>query len=240
MTIARSVGSLLVAAALAGAVTSRSWAQPAPAPYPSMAPLAQYLIADRAAEIALARSAAPDSISRHATVLVLGPHGYEKAVDGTNGFVCAVERSWMSPFDAKQFWNPHLRGPVCYNPAAVRSILPITIRRTELVLSGSSQPPTVDGVRAALAGSRFPPLEPGAMCYMMSKDGFLDDAAGHWVPHLMFYAAASDSGSWGADVPGSPVMLNPQFLGAPERVSVFMVALRKWSDGTPAPALPDQ
>ena len=240
MTLGRSVRPLAIAAALAGAVTVRSWAQSAPAPYPSMAPLAQYLIADRAAEVALARSAAPDSISRHATVLVLGQHGYETAVDGTNGFVCAVERSWMSPFDAKQFWNPRLRGPVCYNPAAVRSILPITIRRTELVLAGSSQPPTVDGVRAALAGSRFPPLEPGAMCYMMSKDGFLDDAAGHWVPHLMFYASASDSGSWGADVPGSPVMLNPQFLGAPERVSVFMVALRKWSDGTPAPALPDQ
>jgi hypothetical protein len=240
MTIARSGRSLVIAAAFVGAVTGRSRAQSAQAPYPSMAPVAAYSIPDRAAEVALARSAAPDSISRHATILVLGPHGYERAVEGTNGFVCVVERSWMSPFDSPQFWNPKMRGPTCFNPAAARSILPITLRRTELVLSGSPQPPTVDGIRAALASSTFPPLEQGAMSYMMSKDGFLNDRAGHWVPHLMFYAAASDSGAWGADVVGSPVMLNPQFLGAPERISVFMVPLRRWSDGSPAPALPGQ
>ncbi len=239
MTVARSVHSLVIAAALIAAVAGRSWAQSGQVPYPSMAPIAAYLIPDRAAEVALARSAAPDSISRHATILVLGLHGYERAVEGTNGFVCVVERSWMSPFDARQFWNPRLRGPLCYNPPAVRSILPITIRRTEVVLSGSSKPQTVDGVRASLAHSTPPPLERGAMSYMMSKDGFLDDSAGHWVPHLMFYAAAADSGSWGADVPGSPVLLNPQFLGAPERVAVFMVPVRQWSDGTPAPALPE-
>ena len=240
MTIARSVRSLVIAAALVGTVTARSWAQSGQAPYASMAPIAAYLIPDRAAEIALARSAAPDAVSRDATILVLGPHGYERAVEGRNGFVCIVERSWMSPLDAQQFWNPRLRGPTCFNPAAARSILPLTLNRTALVLSGSSKPPTVDGVRAALARSTLPPLEPGAMSYMMSKDGFLDDSAGHWVPHLMFYAVASDSGAWGADLARSPVLLNPQFLGAPERVAVFMVPLRAWSDGSPAPALPEQ
>ena len=236
MNLGRSVRSLAAAAALLAAVTARSWSQSAPAPYPTMAPLEQYLMADRAAEVALARSAAPDSISRHATILVLGPHGYERAAEGTNGFVCVVERAWMSPLDSPQFWNPHLRGPVCYNPAAVRSILPITLNRTGLVLSASPQPPTLVGLRAALAHSTLPPLERGAMCYMMSKDGFLDDSAGHWVPHLMFFAAAADSASWGADVAGSPVMLNPQFLAPPEGVAVFMVAVRRWSDGSPAPA----
>jgi hypothetical protein len=48
--------------------------------YPSMAPLEQYLIADRNSEIALARSAAPESISGDAKIMVLGPHGYETAV----------------------------------------------------------------------------------------------------------------------------------------------------------------
>ena len=91
-----------------GAVAS---AQPAPG-YPRMAPIAQYLMPDRAAEIALARSAAPAAISDHATILVLQPHGYVTAVEGQNGFVCVVERSWMSPFDAPQFWNPKLRGPI--------------------------------------------------------------------------------------------------------------------------------
>ena len=50
------------------------------------------MIADRKAEIAMARSAAPERISRNATVLVLGVHGYQTASVGTNGFVCLVER----------------------------------------------------------------------------------------------------------------------------------------------------
>ncbi len=113
---------------------STAWqaqAQDAKAPYPSMAPLDQYLIADRNAEIALARTAAPPSISREAKVMVLGPHGYETAVEGKNGFVCMVERAWMSPFDSPEFWNPKNRGPLYFNPPAARSILPLTLKRTE-------------------------------------------------------------------------------------------------------------
>src|SRR5262247_881183 len=87
------------------------WADPAQsqAPgtsYPAMAPVEQYLIANRADEIALARTAAPPSISGDATVLVLGRHGYETAVKGKNEFVCFVERSWTAGFDDRQFWNP--------------------------------------------------------------------------------------------------------------------------------------
>ncbi|SRR5260370_8441672 len=44
--------------------------------YPKMAPVDQYLM-ERDAEILLARSAAPDSISSDATILVLGRQGYE-------------------------------------------------------------------------------------------------------------------------------------------------------------------
>src|ERR1051326_4830684 len=64
--------------------------------YTSMAPLHLYLD-DRETEIAMARSAAPEEISRDATVMVLGEHGYVKAAEGKNGFVCIVERAWMSP-----------------------------------------------------------------------------------------------------------------------------------------------
>jgi len=72
--------------------------------YPKMGPLEQYLM-DRDAEIALARSAAPESISSDATVVVLGRQGYETAVQGKNGFVCAVERAGMNLFDNPEFWN---------------------------------------------------------------------------------------------------------------------------------------
>jgi hypothetical protein len=203
--------------------------------YPRMVPLPQYLMSDRAAEIALARSAAPAAISDAATILVLEPHGYVTAVEGKNGFVCVVERGWMSPFDAPQFWNPKLRGPVCYNLEAARSILPMTYRRTALVLAGQSREAIKKSIETALAAKQLPSLAPGGMSYMMSKQGYLDDQAGHWIPHLMFYTATGVN--WGADQAGSPVMLNPQFHGAPEPINVFMVPAGKWSDGTAAPSM---
>src|ERR1700683_1230774 len=88
-------------------------AQDAKASYPSMAPLEQYLMEDRTAEIALARSAAPASIAKEADVMVLERHGYETAVKGKNGFVCMVERSWTAGIGFPEFWNPKLRGPIC-------------------------------------------------------------------------------------------------------------------------------
>ena len=107
-----------------------SAARPGCAADDKMASLDQYLMADRNAEIALARSAAPPSISGDATVMVLGQHGYETAVTGKNGFVCIVDRVWTQPFDAPEFWNPKNRSPICYNPPAVRSVLPLTVKRT--------------------------------------------------------------------------------------------------------------
>jgi len=213
-------------------------AQDTKAPYASMAPLDQYLMADRDAEIALAQSAAPEAISRGADVLVLGKHGYETAVKGKNGFVCLVERGWMGPFngeDAANFWNPKIRGPVCYNPPAARSILPLTYKRTEMILAGQSRAQIIEGIKRFIK-QELPPLEPGAMSYMMSKDQYLTDGARHnWIAHLMFYTPLMDGAVWGADVSNSPVMLNPQFNGAPEPIDVFMVPAGRWSDGTPDP-----
>ena len=201
-------------------------------PYPSMAALNRYLIPDRNAEIALARSAAPDSISHDAKVLVLGPHGYETAVEGKNGFVCLVERSWMAPFDHPEFWNPNIRGPLCFNPPAARSILPITYKRTEMVLTGQSKAQVMEGI-TIFVNKELPALEPGALTYMMSKEAYLTDAGDHNMAHLMFYTPLMDGAVWGADLPKSPVMLNPQFVQ--ERIDVFMVLTGMWSDGTPAP-----
>ena len=205
-------------------------------PYPSMAPLEQYMM-DRDAEIALARSAAPDSISHDATVLVLGRHGYETAIEGKNGFVCMVDRAWMGSFEnSPEFWNPKNRGPVCFNPPAARSIVPITFLRTKLVLAGESKAEIKESMRAAIEKKELPVVEPGGLAYMMSKQGRLNDRAGHWVPHLMFYVPLTDAMTWGADVPGSPVLLNPHFNGAPEPVTEFLVPVSEWSDGTPANA----
>jgi hypothetical protein len=217
------------------AICGSSSAQDLQHAYPSMAPLSQYLMADRDAEIALARSAAPKAISGQATVLVLGTHGYVTAVEGSNGFVCMVDRSWSAQFDFPEFWNPKLRGPTCFNPQAARSILPIARKRTELALAGQSKDQIMEGIKTALARQQLPPLEPGAMCFMMSKQGYLNDSAGHWMPHLMFYTPLE--ASWGADLPGSPILRNPQFQAGPEKINVFMIPAGRWSDGTPAPAM---
>ena len=211
-------------------------AQAAQLSYPSMAPIDEYLMADRNAEIALARSAAPDSISRDARVMVLGRQGYETAVDGKNGFVCIVERGWTADFEQREFWNPKIRGPNCFNPAAARSVLPLILKRAELVMAGTSKPTMIDSLKAALEKKEFPTIEPGAMCFMMSKLQNLGDTGGHWAPHLMFYVPQTEPANWGSDLPGSPVLRLAMFQGAPEPLTVFMVPVRKWSDGTPAPA----
>jgi hypothetical protein len=209
-------------------------AQDSAIPYAKMAPIDQYLMSE-SAEIALARSAAPASISGDATIVVLKQHGYETAVKGKNGFVCIVERSWMAEFDFPEFWNPKMRGPICFNPAAARSVLPFTYKRTDMILSGLSKPQIAERLKQVVAKKEVPALEPGAMCYMMSRDAYLGDKNGHWHPHLMFYGPRTDGADWGADLQGSPVMLNPQFQNAPEPLATLMVAVDKWSDGTSAP-----
>src|ERR1700678_4467942 len=163
----------------------RAQAQEAKPSFPSMAPLDQYLM-ERDAEITLARSAAPASISQDAEVMVLGRHGYETAVKGKNGFVCLVERSWTAPTDDPNFWNSKLRGPICLNAPAVRTYLPQTIRKTDLVLAGRSKDQMADEIKAAFDKKELPMPETGSMSYMMSKEQYLGDSAGRWHPHLMF------------------------------------------------------
>ena len=232
-----SVSFVLIFALIPGLMARKQGQAQAPkTAYPSMAPLDQYLMADRNAEIALARSAAPDSISGEAKILVLGRRGYETAVEGKNGFVCAVERGWMSPSDSSGFWNPKIRGPICFNPPAARSVLPTTYKRTEMVLAGRTKDEIIEGNKTAFEKGELPPLEPGAMSYMMSKGAYLSDGGDHNLAHLMFYAPALDGKDWGADQPKSPVMLIPQFKGA-QPIDVFIVPVGRWSDGSAAPVM---
>lgn len=195
--------------------------------YPGMAPVARYDIADRAAEIALARSAAPASISGHAEILVLGKRGYETAVKGSNGFVCLVDRSWDMAFDNPEFWNPRIRSPECFNAAGARSVLPRYLERTRWVLAGES----LAQIRArAKTQKRLVPA-PGSVCYMMSRQGYINDTvAGPWYAHVMFFGLDNTPAEWGANLPGSPLAAD---AAAYKPVTIFMVIVQKWSDGTP-------
>lgn len=199
-------------------------------PYPKMAPIDQYLMADQGAEIALARSAAPESLSRDAEVMVLGRHGFETAVQGKNGFVCIVGRGWSSAADA-DFWNPKVRVPMCMNAAAARTYLLRITKITDLTLAGRTLAQVNEALAAAVAKKELPAMESGAMCYMMSKQGYGGESAPHWPSHLMFFYSDTDPAIWGANLPGSPVVAVADAL---EHLTQFVIPVQQWSDGTEA------
>ena len=227
--------AFLVLVVIPGA-TSQARAQAQKVPYPTMVPLGQYLMPDEKSEIALARSAAPASISAGAEVMVLGRTGYRTAVKGSNGFLCIVERSWGAATDHPEFWNPKVRGAICFNPPSARTFVPIYLMKTKLVLAGKSKTEIVQATASALNKRELPVLEPGAMCYMMSKDQYLSDQGMSWHPHLMFFIPGDAAKSWGANLPGSPVLAADD---AEERVTIMMVPIGTWSDGTVALPMTD-
>lgn len=231
---------LFVIMVLSGAVPAK--AEDAKPRYPAMAPIERYLMPDRGAEIALARSAAPEAISRNATVLVLGRRGYETAVTGTNGFVCLVERAWAYPIDFPEVWSPKILGPDCLNAAAARFVLPVIHKKTQMVLAGYPEAKILADLKTAFQEKELPALEPGAMGYMMSKSAYLTDDGSHNTSHLMFFTNLPNGAVWGADLPTSPVASfsfwfpsdndNPLARGLPQ-VRIFIVGVKRWSDGTP-------
>jgi hypothetical protein len=227
-TAPKFFGALMAACLSAGPVLAASPS------YPTEAPIAAYQMPLQD-EIAMARSAAPPSISNDAEVMTMGAAGYEIAATGKNGFVCMVQRSWANEPDNAEFWNPKVRGPLCFNPAAVRSVMPTYLQRTKWVLAGVSKDEIVRRTKAAIAAGRIGPPANGAMSYMMSKDGYLGDGAhGHWHPHLMLFMARDARGKtsdWGEDLPGSPVLSGGPGL---DPAALYYIPLAKWSDGTSA------
>jgi hypothetical protein len=238
------IGAILVACSmlLVGLGTSLpATAQDAATTYPKMAPIDQYLMPDRNAEIALARSAAPASISGDATVMVLGKHGYETAVQGKNGFLCFVGRGWGAAFDWDEYWSPKVKAADCMNPQAARSIWPIIALRAKMVMTGRSNAQILAALKAAYANKQLPQLEDGAMDYMMSKSSYLTDQGGHNMAHVMFYTRLKDGSDWGSGAAGAPILSSPYWSftgkdplltqGLPS-ILVFLVAVPSWSDGT--------
>jgi hypothetical protein len=223
---------IAIFALVAGLAAAAQASEPAaPSKYPTMAPLAQYTMA-KDDEIALARSAAPPAIASTAEVMLLTDHGYKTVIKGSNGFVCLVDRAWANDVHNDGFWNPKLRGPLCLNPAAVRSVLPAYLERTKWVLAGASKTEIERRVIATIAAGHYTPPAPGAMAFMLSKMGYLgDDAGGPWHPHLMFFQSTAVGGPeiWGANVPGSQVVADANPV---EPFVTFFIPVAKWSDGT--------
>lgn len=208
------------------------------APYAAQqrpASLKPFMTDTKAEEVALALSAAPAAISSRADVMILGANGYELAKKGDNGFVCLVSRSWVTDVTDNEFWNARVRQPSCYNPAAVRSVLPTYLERTRWVLSGASLKDIDHRTRAEVANNHIRPPEAGAMIFMTSKQGYLGDVLSkHPHPHLMFFLPKRGPDALGANQPGVQIYWAD---GQEQPFSIFFVLVPKWSDGTPAPSM---
>lgn len=194
-----------------------------------------YLMSNRAEEIALARSAAPSDVTRKATVLVLTPKGYTEAALGTNGFTCLVLRSFTATPGDKNFWNPRVKGPACFNPPASHTVLPAMLAQVDWMLTGATAADLNARIKKAYAEKRFTVPAAGAMAYMLSPEQYLSDDDPHrWMPHLMFYYDRALTGAtFGAGGYHAPIIdASTDDPNAP--VQVIFIPLRAWSDGTPA------
>jgi hypothetical protein len=129
-------------------------------------------------------------------------------------------------FNSPEFWNPRVRSPQCLNAAGASSVLPTYLERTRWVLAGESI------ARMQALARTQKPLMPvaGSVCYMMSKQGYINDtAAGPWYSHVMFFGRGKPA-DWGANLTDSPMAAD---AAAYEPVTIFMVVVQKWSDGSP-------
>jgi hypothetical protein len=225
-----ALASLGGVVALSGSGVGRAQAQADP--YPAMASLDSYLMADEKAEVLLARSAAPPSISGRAEVMVLRRNGYVTAWKGGNGFVCMVQRSWAAATEFSEFWNARILAPICLNAAAAKTMVPLILMKTKLAIAAKSRAEIAGAVKSAMDKGTVPALEPGAMCYMMSKQQYLSDHDLNWHPHLMWFVPEDGAEAWGANLTGSPVLAanDPE-----DRMTIMLVWVGHWSDGTAAP-----
>ena len=203
-----------------------------------LADVASYLMADRAAEVALARTAAPAAISDSARVLVLTRKGFVEAASGRNGFTCLVIRSFSSSVNDPEFWNPRVRAPHCFNPPAARTLLPVMLANVEWILSGMAPAAVEARTRKAYTSGRFSLPARGAMAYMLSPQQYITDRNPHWLPHLMLYFDRSlPASTWGAG-DGTEPIIDATTTDPTSPVLTLLVPVRRWSDGTLAVEAP--
>jgi hypothetical protein len=136
-------------------------------------------------QISIALSAGPAGVRDKATVYVLGPKGYEKAREGSNGVSCLVGRHFVKPTETTI-------EPMCYDPEGSQTFLPVELFKEELRAKGSSEAAIKTDIANGYKDGRFKaPSRPGVL-YMLSSDNRLgptpDNGTAHIPGHFMFYA----------------------------------------------------
>ena len=169
---------------------------------------------DRTEEIRLAMSAGPLSVSEAADVYVFGAAGFEKAIEGSNGFSCLVIR---------QAGSPDVLAPHCLSPDATQSVLPAKLEEGRLIAEGHD----LEAVQSTLISdfeSGDLPLPSGqAYAYMLSSGQRLGPA-GNWRPHFMLYMPYATNETVGG-VPGQPEFpfVGPE-IGHPHSTMVIVMS----------------
>ena len=234
----KNVASLAVASLLASCAVAFGQVSLADTSPTTMAPIAKYLMPSAAAEIALARTAAPASVSANAEILVLTANGYIVADKGSNNWVCLVGRSWSAGLDDPEFWNWRGLGPACLNPPAVQSVLPQYLARTQWAIAGATREQIAAKAKAAYASHQFTDPAPGSLALMMSKEGYLLGVDGPWRPHVMPFIAFDQANSWAAGLKGSPILGPSDFKYYREYEPLTIaIPVYRWSDGSLAPTV---
>jgi len=202
-TLMRRISMRLIAClVLANFDAAAGWAQG-----PKYPPLSEYMMAPEA-EVALAKSAAPEKISAHATVKILTTSGYKVAAQGNNGFVCIVMRGWAAAISTTArerdlAYDAKLRAPHCFDPIASRTVLPLQELQAKLGLEGKGPDQIAKEVQAAYAKGELPKMEAVAFAYMFSADQDLGLGLGAWHPHMMVYTPYYENSMLGGNEPDS-------------------------------------
>jgi hypothetical protein len=141
-------------------------------------------------QIQLAISAAPAEISRHATIMILGPNGYLTARTGTNGFTCLVERQYLETLE-----------PSCYDAEGSATTLQARIYLEELRAVKISEEEIARRINDRYKAGIFKAPEKQGLVYMLSPHNKVyNDRTNkiiHAPPHLMFYAPYATQKNFG-------------------------------------------
>ena len=190
-------------------------------------PLSEYMM-PQDAEVALAKSAAPQNISDRATIKVLTTSGYQVVHQGDNGFVCMGMRGFTG---APTFTPAQLRGlvydsktraPICFDPQAAKTVIPYYELRTKLGLEGKTPDQITECVQAAYAKGEIPKRDSVSFAYMWSADQVLGPV-GHWHRHMMVYLPYYENSMLGNNDPGSHLPTIGDDAGTPFAVGVIPV-----------------
>jgi hypothetical protein len=193
---------------------------------PKYPPLSEYMMEPQA-EIALARSAAPETVSGRATIKVLTASGYKVSAQGDNGFVCMVMRGWGAPTFTPEanrniVYDAQTRAPICFNPVAVRTVLPYQELRAKLGMEGKSPGEITEEIQAAYSKGELPRMEAVGFAYMFSADQKLGPA-GAWHPHMMIYTPYYTNSMLGGNAEDSDLPRISDDAGTPFAVTVIPV-----------------